>query len=105
MKRISCRIEYIDNGSMAIRLPAEDICRIHMQLELLKRGKLNNVVLHDAAAGDITVDKAVTDDGLLESIIDMLEDALMAYGDISWMHMDAEVSANGQTTDVSVGFF
>lgn len=55
MRTVMCRIECIEGNYATVRLPAKDICRIHMQLELLKSGKLNNVVLCDEKGGNVVV--------------------------------------------------
>ncbi len=105
MEKITCRIEYIGDGQLTVRLPAEDICRIHMQLELLKAGKLKELVLQDADGGSISVSASLIGLAMMDNIIEMLEQAFMTRGDISWMHTDARVCADGRTIDVAVGFF
>lgn len=105
MKRIACRIEYGDAGQLTIRLPAKDICRIHMQLELLKSGKLRELVLKDVCGGSISVDAPLIGGVLIDNVLELLEQGFTACGDISWMHIDDEVNAAGKLIEVAVGFF
>ena len=76
-----------------------------MQLELLKSGKLKELILQDENGISVTVSASMLGIDLIENILEMLEQGFMACGDISWMHVDDEVLFNGSMIDVAVGLF
>ena len=76
-----------------------------MQLELLKSGKLKELILQDENGISVTVSASMLGIDLIENILEMLEQGFMACGDISWMHVDDEMLFNGSMIDVAVGFF
>ena len=105
MKNMPCRIDYSEGKHVTIRLPAKDICRLHMQLELLKKGELKELTLQPEIGDKVNVGLSLIGLDLLDRILEMLERGFMAYGDISWMHLDDEICIDGHIIDISVGFF